>query len=213
MSNKTSRGVPKTYPKRGVYTLNVKLVGGPVLEEFVKKNPIVSRRIEIRGCLTLDDLHWAIFYSHDRDEDHLYEFQFGGKPNARGVKRFGCSPGKLGLFDEIETKSSNVVLDELKLKVGEVFYYWFDFGDDWWHEITVVAIDDKAQGTERPRVIESIGNSPPQYPFVDEQDEFEDDESEDGEFDDEEPDDEELVPEEAAQTQDKESPSDPSARA
>ena len=34
-------------------------------------------------------------------------------------------------------------LDSLGLEVGRTFGYWFDFGDDWWHQINVEAIDDE----------------------------------------------------------------------
>ncbi len=72
---------------KGLYTLEVALIGGPVTEEFAEKNPIVTRTIQIRGDQTLDKLHFAIFDAFDRDDEHMYEFQIGGKgpqdPKAR----------------------------------------------------------------------------------------------------------------------------------
>jgi hypothetical protein len=38
-------------------------------------------------------------------------------------------------------------LDSLGLEVGRSFGYWFDFGDDWWHQINVEAIEDKVPGS------------------------------------------------------------------
>ena len=40
-----------------LYTLEVYLIGGPVSEKFAKKNPVVSRTIQIRGDQTLKMLH------------------------------------------------------------------------------------------------------------------------------------------------------------
>jgi hypothetical protein len=40
-------------PDNGLYTLEVCLVGGPVADEFLEKNPVVSRTIEIRADQTL----------------------------------------------------------------------------------------------------------------------------------------------------------------
>ena len=52
----------------------------PVTEKFAKKNPEISRTIQIRGDQTLEDLHHAIFDAFDRGEEHMYEFQFGKRP-------------------------------------------------------------------------------------------------------------------------------------
>jgi Plasmid pRiA4b ORF-3-like protein len=41
--------------------------------------------------------------------------------------------------------------------------YWFDFGDDWWHQINVAAIDDKVPRGKYPKVVKRVGKSPPQY--------------------------------------------------
>ena len=60
-----------------IYTLEVFLIGGPVTEEFAKKNPVVSRTIQIRGDQSLTDLHDAIFRAFNREEEHLFEFQIG----------------------------------------------------------------------------------------------------------------------------------------
>jgi hypothetical protein len=54
-------------------------------------------------------------------------------------------------------------LDALGLKVGRSFGYWFDFGDDWWRQINVEAIDDKAPKGKFPKVTKRVGKSPPQY--------------------------------------------------
>ena len=59
----------------------------------------------------------------------------------------------------------------LGLKKHQAFGYWFDFGDDWWHQINVVAIDDKAGRGKFPKVIKRIGESPPQYVNWDEEEE------------------------------------------
>jgi hypothetical protein len=55
------------------------------------------------------------------------------------------------------------------LQVDEAFGYWFDFGDDWWHQINVVAIDEEVAGGPYPRITKRTGASPPQYPDFDEE--------------------------------------------
>ncbi|MFP4098955.1 MAG: IS1096 element passenger TnpR family protein [Alphaproteobacteria bacterium] len=62
------------------------------------------------------------------------------------------------------------VIRALNLKVKDTFNYWFDFGDDWWHEIKIASIADKAPKPEKayPRITSRTGDSPPQYPDWDE---------------------------------------------
>jgi hypothetical protein len=79
-SAKTTSSRKKTVVQdKGLYTLEVCLVGGPVADAFLAKNPVVCRTIEIRADQTLADLHMAIFQAFDRDEQHMYEFQVGGE--------------------------------------------------------------------------------------------------------------------------------------
>ena len=42
-------------------------------------------------------------------------------------------------------------IDSLGLEVGRSFGYWFDFGDDWWHQINVEAIEDKVPEGQVPQ--------------------------------------------------------------
>lgn len=46
---------------------------------------------------------------------------------------------------------------------GDVFGYWFDFGDDWRHQIDVVAVETGTGSAKRPRIVKRVGKSPPQY--------------------------------------------------
>ena len=153
-----------------LYTLDVFLISGPVDEKFIKRNPQISRTIEIRGDQTLKDFHAIIFDAFNREEEHMYEFQVGGKgPNDPDARRYVLSeeseeflgvPKAAGLV-------SDTTISSLNLKVGESFGYWFDFGDDWWHQVTVVSITDEIKGRKYPKVIKKIGKSPPQYPDFD----------------------------------------------
>ena len=163
----------RTKPKDDhLYTLEVLLIGGPVTEEFIKENPKVSRAIQIRGSQTLGDLHDAIFDAFGRWDEHLYEFQIGGKkPHDPNATSYTHPEGTENLFDKPANDAERASIGSLGLKVKQTFFYWFDFGDDWWHRIKVVAIDDETPQGKYPKVIKQVGKSPPQYLGWDEEDE------------------------------------------
>lgn len=48
-------------------------------------------------------------------------------------------------------------------EVGRAFGYWFDFGDDWRHEIRVEVIDGAPPTGRFPKATARVGASPPQY--------------------------------------------------
>jgi len=43
-------------------------------------------------------------------------------------------------------------------------YYFFDFGDEWWHELTVSKIREAENPKEHPKIARKVGESPEQYP-------------------------------------------------
>ena len=157
---------PKAQGKPQLYALDVFLLSGQITEKFAKKNPVVSRTIQIRGDQTLEDLHDAIFDAFGRWEEHMYEFQFGKGPMDPKAPRYvmpinfkrDYGVGKLpaGRVDQ-------TTIESLGLKVGDRFGYWFDFGDDWWHQINVEAVEEKVPSGTYPKVIKKVGKSPPQY--------------------------------------------------
>lgn len=165
-----------------IYELEVTLLAGPVTEEFAGANPVVSRTIQIRGDQTLETLHEAIFDAFEREEEHMYEFQLGGERPMDPKGRRYSLPADQGLFGEQKPDGvvTTTTIDSLGLKKDDVFCYWFDFGDDWWHQIDVVAVHDGPGSGEYPRVTASIGESPPQYSDWDEEDFDEDEEDEEG---------------------------------
>ncbi len=61
----------------------------------------------------------------------------------------------------------NTTIDVLGLSAGRSFGYWFDFGDDWYHQINVVAVGEAEAEVKYPRVTERVGESPPQYVVCD----------------------------------------------
>ncbi len=148
-----------------LYTLDVRIISGMVTEEFLEKNPIISRSIQVRGDQTLETLHRAIFKAFGRSDEHMHEFQFGKKPHDKQAKRYQAwSPYSDPDGENIDGTTEDTTLDSLNLKLRQNFFYWFDFGDDWWHEITVTGIGEVPTRGKFPKVVAKLGKNPPQYP-------------------------------------------------
>jgi hypothetical protein len=146
-----------------LYTLRVGLSHGPVSEKYAGQE--ISRTIQIHGQQTLHDLHGAIFDAFDREEEHLYEFNFGEGPEDRSEIYSYHSEWDDELEDAGDTDTTT--LDSLNLEVGRYFGYIFDMGDYWEHVIEVAAVEGAPAKIESPRLLESVGPSPPQYPDED----------------------------------------------
>ena len=138
------------------------------------------RRIAIRGDQTLGDLHAAIFHAFDRYDEHLYTFYVAPKTVKltrasayRNAMRYSHAAALDNLMGERgEKNAEKTTIASLRLSAGQVFLYLFDFGDEWWHVITVEQTDAEADAALRyPVVIAKRGESPAQYAEYDEEDE------------------------------------------
>jgi hypothetical protein len=164
---RTKKSAEKASTKQAkvrLYTLEVFLLNGPITEKFAKKNPVISRTVQMRGDQTLADLHHALFDAFGRWEEHFYEFQFGKGPMDPKGPRY-VLPQAFDLSDDNPPSGrvDKTTIDSLGLEVGRSFGYWFDYGDDWWHQINVEAIEDKVPKGKMPKVRKRVGKNPPQY--------------------------------------------------
>ncbi|MBA3713958.1 MAG: hypothetical protein H0W76_16130 [Pyrinomonadaceae bacterium] len=163
-----------TESEKHLYTLEVFIVSGPMAQSFVKKHKVISRTIQMREDQTLEELHHAIFSAFDREEEHMYEFQVGGKgPMDPAAQRYvlGLYDGDAGQEARVAGDVERTTIGALRLKENEAFGYWFDFGDDWWHQINILAIEEKVGRGKYPKVTKLVGKSPPQYVDWDEEEE------------------------------------------
>ena len=145
-----------------------------VLKVALEGRRSIWRRIAIRSEQTLDDLALAINRAFDRDNDHLYAFYIGpksGKLTHRqllAVARRYAHPHAVDAFlarEKVERSAADTTLASLRLAEGQTFYYLFDFGDEWWHFITVESVSTEPDPQQTyPAVIAFRGASPKQYP-------------------------------------------------
>jgi Plasmid pRiA4b ORF-3-like protein len=152
-----------------------------VLKVALAYSKEIWRKIAIREGQTLHDLHNVIFEVFDRYDEHVYSFflpHSAKKLNPRNIYKssdeythpYACEDQ--GAFGSDAQNASTVSIESLDLTEGQVFYYLFDFGDEWWHEITVEKTDEAADKGKYPRTIKKEGESPEQYPDSDEEDDW-----------------------------------------
>jgi hypothetical protein len=104
-----------------IYQLKVVLLG---------ISPMIWRRLLVRGDSTIADLHYIFQISLGWTDTHLHQFRIHGR-------KYGIAQiGGIGFRDN----PHQVRLADLGLRLGEYFFYDYDFGDHWQHQLRVEAI-------------------------------------------------------------------------
>jgi hypothetical protein len=92
--------------------------------------PPVWREVLVTFDLTFAQLHQVLQTAMGWEDCHLHEFEIGevhvGLPAPKDF-----FAGDQPLLDERKTRLGDVLDGRRK------FRYWYDFGDDWWHEIAI----------------------------------------------------------------------------
>jgi hypothetical protein len=125
------------------------------------------RSIGIRGNQSLMDLHYAIFQAFEMEEMHLYSFFLPPRPTtSRRVImdsiEFTDTEAVFPTTRNEQYDSSFVAVANLGLTLKQKFYYVFDWGDEWWFELTYQGMKD-IDIDDPPKVIAKKGELPPRY--------------------------------------------------
>ncbi|MEM6698179.1 MAG: hypothetical protein AAF599_07270, partial [Bacteroidota bacterium] len=116
------------------------------------------RVIALDAHQSLKDLHLAIQAVYSFDNDHLYSFYLEGSYDDNNTY-----VDSRGSMDGIPAEA--VDIGEIGLYKGKQFVYLFDFGADWSFDISVLDIDSEAAPLQKFELLESVGESPEQYPY------------------------------------------------
>lgn len=99
--------------------------------------PPVTRELVVPSNLSLDRLHQVLQVAMGWENIHLHEFIVD---TGRDGRRFAPLDGEMfDLDDKVEDESLHTLADIVPHKGGRL-QYWYDFGDDWEHSITVTAV-------------------------------------------------------------------------
>ncbi|MEA2369769.1 MAG: hypothetical protein QOH12_163 [Solirubrobacteraceae bacterium] len=121
----------------------------------------VTVRFAVSAEQHLTVVHDVLNQAFGWDDDHLYAFWLDGRFWSREGAKF-VRPGTSGTGNP----TADVPLVELDLVVGAKIAYVFDFGDEWRVELRLRerTVADRAA---YPRILQSRGKAPPQYPPTD----------------------------------------------
>jgi hypothetical protein len=122
----------------------------------------VSATVAVAGHEHLTALHDGIQQAFNWENDHLYSFWLDGQfwGDAAAERVIAGAP-------DTDSKTADVCVDELGLKIGAKLAYVFDYGDDW---RVMLTLRKRLDGCDAiPRVSERRGTAPPQYPSLDDE--------------------------------------------
>lgn len=93
--------------------------------------PKIWRRIIVNDTLTFRQLHDVIQWAMGWEDYHLHQFEVGDlRIGTRDLDDM------FGIGEEDTVPESKTRLYQT-LTGKRSFRYWYDFGDDWWHKISV----------------------------------------------------------------------------
>lgn len=116
--------------------------------------PPIWRRVQVRSDATLGHLHWVIQFAMGWTNSHLHSFSIQGVDYSLPMPDFGLDDY---MCDEQPVKLSKVVTGE-KFK----FFYLYDFGDSWEHEVIVEKVLTAEKDTHYPACIKAKRACPPE---------------------------------------------------
>ncbi|HET9256557.1 MAG TPA: plasmid pRiA4b ORF-3 family protein [Pseudonocardiaceae bacterium] len=111
--------------------------------------PPVWRRLQVPSKTSLAELHHIIQAAMGWEDCHLHQFQVNGRDYAdpeHAIEETGDEGCKTLAW----------------MRPGQRFAYWYDFGDDWWHDITVESVGRADPALIYPRCVTGRRSCPPE---------------------------------------------------
>jgi hypothetical protein len=156
------------------HTFRVRILGGFYAPSDARQ---IWRELELTGDQTLGDLGEAIPFAFGFHDLHLWSFFLSGEPWDAATE-YALSPS----LDPVGGRRARAA-DRLRIRdapAGKEFLFLFDYGDEWHFGVRLVRTGEAPNpGVRYPQVVASHGQTPPQYPAV--EDDW-DEEAEDEEF-------------------------------
>lgn len=129
--------------------------------ELLESTPPIWRRLEIASDMSLPRLHLVLQAAMGWWDCHLHEFIHSGDRRDRTAERFTAyndpDAAEGGALDEAEVR-----VDELLGDTGDKILYWYDFGDDWMHRVTLEKILERGVDAPAAEIVDGRRACPPE---------------------------------------------------
>lgn len=124
---------------------------------IVEAEPDIWRKLQVRGDVTLAELHPFLQAAFGWEDSHLHRF-------IPGPERFGAFFVTENDEDEgIDgTPETDVRLDQVLLEIGDILSYDYDFGDSWTHTIRLTGRSDLNVEAPPVRCTDGANQGPPE---------------------------------------------------
>ncbi len=117
--------------------------------------PQVWRRFLVPSTITLDRLHCSLQFIMGWIDMHLHEFQAGDV-------RYGIPDHDFDWDADEIVSEKRTRLHQLLQRAKDRLVYWYDFGDDWRHDIVLEKILPREPGMKYPYVLAGKRACPPE---------------------------------------------------
>jgi hypothetical protein len=125
----------------------------------------IYRKVLLPADILMHDLHLIVQVAMGWENCHLYEFS-DKKGKCKIRVQFDIEEDDLWGTDADSFDAGELSLMEfLEYTDGKTFWYWYDFGDDWWHKISIQKVTKKDLSEfdgETPVCTEAAGLCPPE---------------------------------------------------
>ncbi|MFD2200146.1 plasmid pRiA4b ORF-3 family protein [Shivajiella indica] len=124
----------------------------------------IHRKVLVPTDIDMYELHLIIQVAMGWENCHL--FQFGDKKKKPKIRvQHDIDEDDLSGHHSDSFEAEELSLMEfLNYTDGKTFWYWYDFGDDWWHKISIQKVTKKelADFDDTPLCTEAAGLCPPE---------------------------------------------------
>jgi len=122
--------------------------------------PPIWRRVLVRANMNFHELHLVIQAAMGWENYHLY--QFDTKQNLELVADNEDLMNDVFGFRTERKLAKRVKLSDVFVEEKQKITYWYDFGDDWMHDVTLEKIIDVEKGVKYPTCTAGKRACPPE---------------------------------------------------
>lgn len=128
--------------------------------DLVGAKPPIWRRLELRGDLTLDEVHENLQAAMGWSDSHLHRFHEPGASIYAAA--YFITEYDQDIEGDTGTLEDEVRLDQVLTAEGVTMDYLYDFGDDWTHQLRVEQVQVAPEDAPSARVVKGRGACPPE---------------------------------------------------